>query len=323
VRVTSNSEHAPTAPPGDTEAGDTEAGDTEAGDTEAGDTERVNRRPRSLIVSFFGTYARDVGGWVSVADLIALMAELGVDAPSVRSAVSRLKRRGLLAPERLGGVAGYRLSEEGRRILAEGDRRIFGHRVARVGDGWVLVVFSVPESERRLRHALRVQLTRLGFGTTAAGVWIAPAHLTEQAREVLRELGMDGYAELFHATHLDFRDLGEAVARWWDLPALQAMYEEFLAEHEPVLGAWRRGGGGDGSASIGNTGAADRGAAAFADHLRAVDAWRRMPFLDPGLPPELLPGPWAGSRASRVFFDLHARLREPGLAHVRSVVSRG
>jgi phenylacetic acid degradation operon negative regulatory protein len=300
VRVTSNSEHAPTAP--------------------AGDTERVNRRPRSLIVSFFGTYARDVGGWISVADLIALMAELGVDAPSVRSAVSRLKRRGLLAPERLGGVAGYRLSAEGRRILAEGDRRIFGHRVARVGDGWVLVVFSVPESERRLRHALRVQLTRLGFGTTAAGVWIAPAHLTEQAREVLRELGMDGYAELFHATHLDFRDLGEAVARWWDLPALQTMYEEFLAEHEPVLGAWRRGGGGEGSAG---TGAADRGAAAFADHLRAVDAWRRMPFLDPGLPPELLPGAWAGSRASRVFFDLHARLREPGLAHVRSVVSRG
>ncbi|GAB2524409.1 PaaX family transcriptional regulator C-terminal domain-containing protein [Nocardiopsis aegyptia] len=300
MSVTSNSDQAPLAA--------------------TGDPERVNRRPRSLIVSFFGTYARDIGGWISVADLIALMAELGVDAPSVRSAVSRLKRRGLLAPERLGGVAGYRLSDEGRHILAEGDRRIFGHQVARVGDGWVLVVFSVPESERRRRHALRSRLTRLGFGTTAAGVWIAPAHMTDQARQALRDLGMDGYAELFHATHLDFRDLSEAVALWWDLPALQAMYQEFLSEHEPVLGAWRRAGA---AGRTGPAGTADPRAAAFADHLRTVDAWRRMPFLDPGLPPELLPGPWAGSRASRVFFDLHARLRVPGLEHVRSVVSRG
>ncbi|MET9710529.1 PaaX family transcriptional regulator C-terminal domain-containing protein [Nocardiopsis alba] len=278
------------------------------------DTDRVLRGPRSLIVSFFGTYARDVGGWVGVADLITLMADLDVDGPSVRSAVSRLKRRGLLVSERLGGAAGYRLSEEGRRILAEGDRRIFGHRVARVEDGWVLVVFSVPESERSRRHALRSRLTRSGFGTTAAGVWVAPAHATDQARATLRELDMEGYAELFHADHLGFRDLSEAVARWWDLPALQAMHEGFLTEHEPVLTAWRRRG------PRGEEGPRRR-RAAFADHLRAVDSWRRSPFLDPGLPPELLPDDWAGGRAARVFSDLHTLLRAPALDHVRSTLT--
>lgn len=277
---------------------------------QAADTER--RRPRSLIVSFFGSYARDVGGWIGVADLIALMSGLDVDGPAVRSAVSRLKRRGLLTPERLGGAAGYHLSDEGRRILAEGDQRIFGHRVARVEDGWVLVVFSVPESERRRRHALRSQLTRLGFGTTAAGVWIAPAHLTDQARGALRELGLEPYAELFHASHLDFRELTESVARWWDLPAFQAMYEGFLDEYEPVLERWRRMGG--------PLGAQER-KQAFADHLRTVDAWRRLPYLDPGLPPELLPEPWAGSRAARVFFDLHTLLQPLGLSEVRSVIA--
>ncbi|MFI6577523.1 PaaX family transcriptional regulator C-terminal domain-containing protein [Nocardiopsis sp. NPDC050513] len=275
------------------------------------DDVRVNRRPRSLIVSFFGTYARDVGGWVGVADLIALMDGLGVDAPSVRSAVSRLKRRGLLASERIGGVAGYRLSDEGHRVLGEGDQRIFGHRVARTDDGWVLVAFSVPESERDRRHALRTALTRLGFGTATAGVWIAPAHLTGQARRVLRDLGVEAYVELFHAEHLGFGDPAQAVARWWDLPALQDMYRRFLGEHEPVLRAWRRGG---------RAGTPAPGPEAFADHLRAVDAWRRMPYLDPGLPPELLPDRWAGSRAARVFFDLHALLRGPGLEYVRSTV---
>ncbi|MEU3020433.1 PaaX family transcriptional regulator C-terminal domain-containing protein [Nocardiopsis sp. NPDC007018] len=279
-------------------------------------TEAERRRPRSLIVSFFGTHARDLGGWIGVGDLIALMSGLDVDGPAVRSAVSRLKRRGLLEPERLGGAAGYRLSERGRRILAEGDQRIFGHRVARVEDGWVLVVFSVPESERRRRHALRAQLTRLGFGTTAAGVWVAPAHLAPQARATLRDLGLEEHAELFHASHLGFRDLTSSVERWWDLPGLQAMYQDFLDEHEPVAAAWRR-------RSTEDFQDRHTRAAAFADHLRAVDAWRRMPYLDPGLPPELLPDRWAGSRAARVFFELHALLRGPGLEHVRSASAPG
>jgi len=270
--------------------------------------ERRNRRPRSLIVSFFGGYGREIGGWVSVAGLISLMSELEVDAPGVRSAVSRLKRRGLLESERRGGAAGYRLSEAGVRILADGDRRIFERRVAELSAGWVLVVFSIPEAERGRRHRLRSRLTWLGFGSTAAGVWIAPAHLADEARRALTELGVREYAQLFTGQRLGFGDLADAVAGWWDLDALQGMYRAFLAEYEPVLARRRLSAEG-----------AREGAAAFADHLRAVDAWRRMPFLDPGLPPEVLPSDWAGTRAAQVFLDLHALLRPPALEHVRAV----
>ncbi|MFW5418644.1 hypothetical protein J0910_18690 [Nocardiopsis sp. CNT-189] len=269
--------------------------------------ERRNRRPRSLIVSFFGGYGREIGGWVSVAGLISLMAGLEVDAPGVRSAVSRLKRRGLLEAERRGGAAGYRLSEAGVRILADGDRRIFERRTAELSAGWVLVVFSIPEAERGLRHRLRSRLTWLGFGSTAAGVWIAPAHLADEARRALTELGARGYAQLFTGQRLGFGDLADAVADWWDLDALQGMYRAFLGEYEPVLARHRLSGEDSGDP-----------AAAFADHLRAVDAWRRMPFLDPGLPPEVLPSAWSGTRAAQVFLDLHALLRPPALEHVRT-----
>ncbi len=50
-------------------------------------------RPRQLILSLYGLYAREEGDWLSVASLIALMADLGVDSAAVRSSVSRLKRR--------------------------------------------------------------------------------------------------------------------------------------------------------------------------------------------------------------------------------------
>ena len=109
-------------------------------------------RPRAYIVSIYGLYAREVGGWLSVSAVIRLMAELGVDEPAVRSSVSRLKRRDILEAERIDGSAGYTLSAAARLILDSGDRRIFNRRPASPEDGWILAIFSVPESERRKRH---------------------------------------------------------------------------------------------------------------------------------------------------------------------------
>ena len=74
-------------------------------------TSRDAARPRELILTFYGLYREVIRGWISIAHLIRLMAEVDVDAPAVRSAVSRLKRRGLIeARVRSPGAAGYSLS---------------------------------------------------------------------------------------------------------------------------------------------------------------------------------------------------------------------
>lgn len=159
-------------------------------------------QPRQLIVTVYGLYARDTDGWMSVASLIQLLADLGVEAPTVRSCVSRLKRAGLLEARTVSGAAGYRISPETERMLRDGDPRIFAARRATVDEGWVLVVFSVPESERARRHTLRTQLTRLGFGSVSAGVWIAPGHVHDEAESMLARHGLRSYADLFRADYL-------------------------------------------------------------------------------------------------------------------------
>ncbi|WP_225808297.1 PaaX family transcriptional regulator [Streptomyces spinosus] len=255
--------------------------------------------PRSLIVTLYGAYGRFMPGPVPVAELIRLLAAVGVDAPSVRSSVSRLKRRGLLSPARTeSGAAAYELSPEARQLLEDGDRRIYaGAPVA--DEGWVLAVFSVPESERQKRHVLRSRLAGLGFGTAAPGVWIAPARLYEEAEHTLRRLRLDAYVDFFRGEHLGFAATAEAVGRWWDLAAIAKEHERFLDAHEPVLQAWERRPG-------------TPPQEAYHDYLLALDSWRHLPYTDPGLPTRLLPANWPGVRSAQVFHRLHERLRDAG-----------
>jgi phenylacetic acid degradation operon negative regulatory protein len=273
-----------------------------------GDAAAPSARPRHLIVTVYGLYARSGGGWLSVAALIRLLAELGVDEPAVRSAISRLKRRGILEARRQEGSAGYQLSAQALAILREGDARIFRQRRATLSDGWLLAVFSVPEAERHRRHVLRSELTRLGFGMVAPGVWIVPAHPRDATAETLRRLGLDAYADLFHADHLAFGDPAGKIRHWWDLDELERRYEAFIQAYEPILRRWERG--------------TETGREAFADYVRAVTDWRQLPYLDPGLPAELLPTGWVGLRATDEFFALRALLEEPARAYVRGVITR-
>jgi phenylacetic acid degradation operon negative regulatory protein len=272
----------------------------------SGSTRGRQPQPRPLIVTLYGLYAREEGGWISVACLVRMLAVLGVDEAAVRSSISRLKRRGLLLSERVGGVAGYALSPQARAILDAGDRRIFERPSAALDDGWLLAVFSVPESERRRRHVLRSRLASLGFGTVAPGVWAAPAHLAGEVTEVLLFDGLTSYVDLFRADHLAFGDVGEHVRQWWDLGRIQSQYAEFIRVHAPLRARWRR------RSTIPEQ-------EAFRDYVSALTAWRRLPFLDPGLPSEVLPRGWPGHRAADLFEALRSLLAEPAHRYVDSL----
>lgn len=265
--------------------------------------------PRSLIVTLLGLYLREFGGWISISSLVTLMAELGVDGSSVRSSISRLKRRGVVEAQKRDGRAGYALSELAGSILLAGDRRIF-ERPAHDDVGWILAVFSVPESKREQRHRLRSRLAWLGFGTVTSGVWVAPAHVADDAELQLRRDGLDHYVDLFRADYLAFDDLSEKIATWWDIAALQHQYERFIDDHAPLLAHWAE-----------LVPSADAGRRAFSDYARTLTAWRRLPYLDPGLPAAMLPPGWSGARAADLFFALRSLLDGPAREHARALTS--
>src|SRR3990172_1693178 len=61
----------------------------------------------------------------------------------------------------------YILPRRGKRVVQEGQVRIFEPRRTAWDGLWHMVVYSVPEGNRRLRSSLRTRLGWLGFGRLA------------------------------------------------------------------------------------------------------------------------------------------------------------
>ena len=137
---------------------------------EAKDLIDRSSRPQSLIITIYGAYSRSLGGWLSASAIVSLCADLDVDEPSVRSALSRFKRRGILISKLQNGVQGYALSLEARKTFELGDARVLERREVPRDEGWVLVAFSIPEQKRELRYQLRSRLIRVGFAQVAGGL---------------------------------------------------------------------------------------------------------------------------------------------------------
>ncbi|MFJ9371006.1 PaaX family transcriptional regulator C-terminal domain-containing protein [Nocardia sp. NPDC101769] len=256
-------------------------------------------RLAQLIITLFGLCARAEGNWLSTASLVALMTDLGAESQAVRSSISRLKRRGVLLSARNASATGYSASDSTLEALAEGDLRIFERSRASEDDGWLVVVFSVPESERAKRHALRTSLTRLGFGTTAPGVWIAPGIVADETRQVLERHGLSEYVDMYIGEHFAFGDLRSKIAQWWDLDELSGMHADFLRRYRPILH----------HVTVDNPTPRE----GFGLYVPMLTEWRQLPYRDPGLPLSVLPPAWNG-QAAGVLFDQLEEILSP-LAH--------
>lgn len=261
------------------------------------------RRTRTLVVSFLGSVVRQQGGWLPIAGTIDLMGQLGVDAPSVRTAVFRLKQRGWLEAEARDGARGYSLTDQAVAVLAQGDAVIWhARRPADLADGWCIVNFSVPESDRSKRYKLRTHLSHLGFGNVGTATWLAPARMQAAAAEAIAELGLDKHAAVFVGSYVGTQDLTALLYESWDLAGIDQSYRDFIDQHRSMIA------GLESRKTI-------EPEKAFTTYLGVIDSWRQLPFRDPGLPRELLADDWSAPEAVALFEQLVQLLEERALAH--------
>jgi len=242
---------------------------------------------RSALFDLYGDHLRVRGGEAPVAALVRLAAPLGINAPAVRTAVSRMVRQGWLQPVRLPGGPGYALTPRGTRWLDEAAERVYPRGDPPWDGQWHLVVVERPP-ERARRERARAALTYLGYAPVGGSTWIsprpAPGLESLLATECLR-------AEQFRASYDG--DARALLAQAWDLDSLAEAYRKWLS--------WA-------GALVAEAGPDAPDEAVFARRSTLVHEWRKFLFSDPGLPAALLPAEWPGRRAADFFRAESTRL---------------
>jgi phenylacetic acid degradation operon negative regulatory protein len=248
---------------------------------------------RSLLMTILGEFVLPAAQPVWTSTLVDVLAMLDVEEKSARQALARTAAEGWLSSDRVGRRVRWHLTAPGRRLLVEGADRIysFGNDVHDWDGRWLVLLISVPETLRDLRHTLRTRLSWAGFGTPTAGVWISPrADAETDVHQILADLALPTRAMSFVATYGTLGEQSDMVAAAWDLAEMGQRYDVFIGEFD----------------NTNPTTPAD----VLREQIRLVQAWRRFPFLDPQLPRDLLPPDWIGTRAAALFNDRHSRWRD-------------
>ena len=266
---------------------------------------------RSVLFTVLGELVLPTGGEAWTSAFIDVFGRLGVEEKAARQALMRTAADGWLSSERVGRRTVWRLTPAAERLLQDGTERIFGFTaVAADWDGrWTIVLARTPETERAARHMIRTRLRWAGFGQVMPGVWLSPRgdrgdevrQILDEARLALDESRLpDGC--LFTAEYQGGGSPAAMVGQAWDLAELARRYDEFIA----AFGGAIAPGSPDPLVRV----------------IDLVHAWRRFPWIDPGLPAQFLPVPWSGTAAAEVFARRHAQWAGEAIAGWKQLLAR-
>lgn len=231
----------------------------------------------AFIVTIYGDIVVPRGGVLWTGTLIDLCAPVGINESLVRTAVSRLVAAGQLRGERIGRRSFYRLASAARAEFEHAARLLFGPKAE--PHGWQIIHAPDlrPEDARRQR-----------MGHLGGPVFIRPDRDQEAPPGALVLHGEAPPASL------------EQLAQFWDMTALQARYDRFLALFAPLQAM-----------------AADFSPEpALIARLLLVHAWRDVLLRDPRLPAACLPQDWPGPQARTLFVTLYTALTPAAEAHI-------
>ncbi len=138
---------------------------------------------RSALFDVYGDHLRTRGNEAPVASLLRLLEPVGIAAPAVRTAVSRMVLQGWLAPTTLPAGRGYAATEQAIQRLDSAAERIY-RTARRDWDGRWHLVFLDPIRQRADRTRVRAGLSWLGYAELSEGVWLSAWPQPELVGEV-------------------------------------------------------------------------------------------------------------------------------------------
>lgn len=141
---------------------------------------------------------------------------------------------------------------------------------------WRVVIFDIPEKERKTRDFLRRKLVDLGFGELQKSVYISPLDVLRDLKEMLENYGLYGKVIVFEAKDIFSSDPKQVANLVWKLDELNLNYLHLIERIN----------------SVGDLKEEER----VRELKRINEDFFNLALKDPFLPRELLPDNWVGGK---------------------------
>lgn len=214
-----------------------------------------------------------------------LYASLGMSyrKKSIDNTVRDLTKKGLVEGSK---TEGLRITTAG----AEIKKRLYRARREKWDAKWRVVIFDIPEKQRKVRDDLRFELKKLGFGPWQKSVWVTPFDIVDELNAYLKQQNLSEAVQIIVGERFGGLNDRDFAAKIWPLKELSEKYTALLKLWEEELKKER--------------GAKERLKIAATLHNRYLD----ILASDPQLPLELLPTHWVGDDARELFKKLKSIL---------------
>jgi phenylacetic acid degradation operon negative regulatory protein len=211
---------------------------------------------------------------------------------SIYKTVSRLLSVGDIEKITKNGDVYLRLTSQGNERINQ-DIPLFRFFNKRWDGYWRIVIFDIPEEDKKLRDALRYKLTELGFGQWQRSVYITPFDLEEEMNQFLKINELFGFVFCIRGRRLGRGDDKEVARYAFKLDELDQEYTDFIDDETSNI-----------IIKANNNKLKEK------DIKDYVESYFRLILKEPGLPKELMPEDWSADLAKKEFKDTMIKIQK-------------
>lgn len=229
----------------------------------------------------------------SIGDFNHLIKPFNVTEISLRTNLSRMKKKKLIQPRKDGKKVYYSFGKKGSRIkknVAMGFSKLDWDSWDKK---WWGIIFSFPRDDKEQRYKVRKKLSLYRFASLFPGFWIRPFHPDEKIEKKLQDIFNDKYCKAIKFNH--YKELSkDEVNKLWDLNNINKEFKnglELIYEKKKEL----------------NNITPEK---ALFEKMSIGDQLVKKLFLDPLLPDIFLSDNWRGDELKKEFFVLDKKLTE-------------
>ncbi len=261
----------------------------------------------TAILNLFGEYIlprKEKDIWVG--SLIKLLKPIGFTENAIRLSLSRLKKHKALESFRIGKKSYYRITKFGKKWVKYGEDRAYHFEEEHKWDGkWRLIIYNIPEKQRKKRDAFRCKLTSVGFGAIGNSIYIYPHDFSSKVYELAEHLKIEKFIDIFEAEYVE-KDTKELLNRVWNLKKIEKAFETYMNKYQNRYKTCKKG-------------KLFSPSKCFATKFKMSSEWIELSFEDPKIPPELLPKTWKVNKVKKFYFDFFNLLDPISNAYFESV----